>query len=92
MDNEKIVLWYQEGKSCEEIAAHYNVTSQCISKKLKQLGIVTRKIAGYYTPEELKEVRAKIFQLRSQNLTIAEIAEIVGLSHTSVWNHLKHEE
>ncbi len=91
MDNQKITEWYQEGKSCEEIAAYYNVSSQYISKKLKQLGVATRKIAGYYTPEELQEIRGRIFQLRSQNLTIAEIAEIVGLSHTSVWNHLKHE-
>ena len=92
MDNQKIVLWYQEGKSCEEIGTYYNVTSQCISKRLRQLGIATCKIAGYYTPEELKEVRARISELRNQNLTIAEIAEIVELSHTSVWHHLKHEE
>jgi IS30 family transposase len=65
MDNQKIALWYEEGKSCREIAAYYNVTSQCISKRLRQLNATTRKIAGYYTPEELKEIRARIFQLRS---------------------------
>ncbi|MEG4529898.1 winged helix-turn-helix transcriptional regulator [Microcoleus sp. D2_18a_D3] len=92
MDDQKIIQLYQEGKSCEEIAGYFDCTSQCISKKLKKLGVQTRRVAGYYTPEELKEVRQTISQLRSQNLTYKEIAEIVGLSDTSVWHHLKHCE
>ncbi|MEG4915737.1 hypothetical protein [Microcoleus sp. B7-D4] len=92
MDNQKIIQLYEEGKSCEEIARYFDCTSQNISKRLRRLGVQTRHIAGYYTPEELKQVREKISQLRSQNLTYQEIGEIVGLSDTSVWQHLKHSE
>lgn len=91
-DNQKIIQLYQEGKSCEEIAGYFDCTSQHISKRLRKLGVQTRRVAGYYTPEELKKVRERISQLRYQNLTYREIGEIVGLSDTSVWQHLKHCE
>lgn len=90
MDDQKIIELYAEGKSCEEIAGFYNCTSQRISQKLRRLGVPTRRIAGYYTPDELKEIRQKIAELRSQNLTFKAIGEIVGLSHTSVWEHWKN--
>lgn len=92
MDDRKIIELYQEGKSCEEIARLYNCTSQCISKKLRRLGVPTRRIAGYYTPEELTKIRQKIAELRSQNLTFKEIGEIMGLSHTSTWEHWKNSD
>lgn len=92
MDNEKIIQLYKEGKSCEEIATLFNCTSQCISQKLRKIGVATRSVAGYYTPDELKEIRRKIAELRSQNLTFKEIGKIVGLSHTSAWEHWKNSD
>lgn len=92
MDSQKIIQLYEEGRSCKEIAGYLNCTSQCISKKLRKLGVPTRRIAGYYKPEELVEIREIISQLRSQNLTFKEIGEIVGLSATSTWQHWKNSD
>ena len=89
MEDEKLIQFYRKGKSCREIGDYYNVSSQAVGKRLRQLGIKTRRVAGYYTSEELQALRHEISALRAQNLTILQIAEIVGLSHTSVWYHLK---
>lgn len=92
MDNQEIIESYQSDKSCKEIAVYYGCTSQYISQKLRKLGVQTRRIAGYYTPEKLKELRQQITDLRSKDLTFKEIGKIVGLSHTSVWEHWKNSD
>lgn len=92
MDDQKIIELYEEGKSCQDIGDLCGCTSQQISKKLKKMGVKTRCIAGYYTPEELKKVREQIGTLRMQNLTFKEIGEIVGLSATSAWEHWKNSD
>jgi len=89
MDNDKIIELYESGQSCQEIGNYFKVSSQLVSKRLKKLGYTTRKVAGYYTPEQLQAVRDEIAELRAKDLTIKEIAGQVGLSHTSVWYHLK---
>lgn len=92
MDDQKIIEFYQSGKSCEEIAGYFDCTSQAISKRLKKLNVQTRRIAGYYTPKQLAEIRDQVAQLRSQNLTFKQIEEALGISGTSAWEHYKHLE
>jgi biotin operon repressor len=86
---EAIIKMYYEGASCETIAQQFNCSSQAVGKRLRAAGINTRSHAGRYTDEQLAELRDRIQHLRDQGMTMAGIANSVGLSDTSVSSHLQ---
>ena len=80
---------YREGFKYSEIADRTNSTPEAVQRHVRAWKLEIKAVEPDRTPEELQELRGRIRDLRSQELTMKAIGRQVGILAPQVYRHLQ---
>lgn len=80
---------FYDGVSIKKMAEFLNVSTRGINRKISQLGLIrTKSMKSRDQYDDSKD--GEIVRLYNEGKSSTEIGKIVGLTHRTVLNHLKH--
>lgn len=85
-DEEKICYLYKFGKTLEEIAKIYNVSTATISRILKKIGITTRHDGNKY---ESFDEKTFISDWQNKNISLKKMAKMYNVNDKTLKRHAK---